>query len=563
MCRHYWIYVALCGAGMVVLALSGAPFDRVLRDDALNYLLKAREITRGDWEPVHTHFIGWPMFLSVFVGALRVDSVFSGMVLSRLISIALTGLLVVPVALVAERVFDRRAGLFAVAATALSSPLVRMGPSSYAEPLFLPLTLLSLYFLIPNDRETDGQAADPPEPAGGRAAFGAYLTPRNVLIAAALGSLTWYVRANGVFLLVVGMGAVAFWTRGRLRWILLAALPAVFVTVSLPHLVPRALRYGSPFDYGENSKLFVDSYQQVFSPNVPVPSAAEYFRTHSFSEIFDKFVTRGLWKQLRALAGMVAPLWMVCAILGALSALVRRHRPSLAVVMCIGVFMAGFTAVFDVFGTARHLLVLLPLLFVLGGGFLSQLFSPRLLALGRLSWLGWAVLAGIALWSLATAPLYRLPRGIDLSEPVVRDEWAHWGAQNLTGIIAIVEGDVLLDLCLPEPLPAARRREHESFALSFERPGYFTSLEDAYADFLARGYAYLFLDSDNIVRRGYLENVYEPGWADRFVLIREFRSLPEDRWEIPDMDVFRIVRSESSSPHQDDAPDDDDDDRKP
>jgi len=149
---HLWLFATICFVAMLCLSFFGAPFNQVLRDDALGYLLKAFEIIEGDWTPALQHFQGWPIFMAGFLKFSGIQSLFEGMTFARILSMLLQALLVYPLALLTRLVVGGRTALFVLAAFALSRAMISLGPIAYTEPLFLHLVLGALYFLVRDTR---------------------------------------------------------------------------------------------------------------------------------------------------------------------------------------------------------------------------------------------------------------------------------------------------------------------------------------------------------------------------------------------------------------------------
>ena len=54
-------------------------FDRVLREDAYNFVVKGMEIAHGDFSLDQPQAIGWPLMLGVVYSFLDVPNVFEAM----------------------------------------------------------------------------------------------------------------------------------------------------------------------------------------------------------------------------------------------------------------------------------------------------------------------------------------------------------------------------------------------------------------------------------------------------------------------------------------------------
>ena len=92
MYRDLWLY--LCAALSVFLLAADVPFNRVLREDAYNFVVKGMEIAHGDFSLDQVQAIGWPLLLGAVFSFLDVSDLFEAMIVARWTSIALTAICV-------------------------------------------------------------------------------------------------------------------------------------------------------------------------------------------------------------------------------------------------------------------------------------------------------------------------------------------------------------------------------------------------------------------------------------------------------------------------------------
>jgi hypothetical protein len=114
----------------------------------------------------------------------------------------------------------------------------------------------------------------------------------------------------------------------------------------------------------------------------------------------------------------------------------------------------------------------------------------------------------------------------------------------LRGNLAIIEGGDLIEMILTDSKIGSKnllKLSAEQLGVATFRPGDYNNLEDAMQDFKKMSVNYLMLDTENIKRRPYLYEVYNNNWSEHFMLIKSFKSRPNDKWVIGDMDIFKIV----------------------
>ena len=507
--------------GLFLLGFVNTSFDSILREDGLTYLRQAFRMLEGHWGAT-THPMGWSALLAGGISVLGLDGLPEGMVLARMLSVLLTALCVLPFAGFARRVAGERAAALAVFAFAASVTWMRLAGIAYADPLFLFLTLCALHVAA---GATDGRGGP-------------------LIAAAVLASLAYYAKPNGLFVLVaLCLFALHVRRRVGLGLLFVAWLPLVFALVSLPHLALRAETFGSPFSYGENSKYFVDSYSQVWDRDVPVPSLMDYLRAHTPSEWFDKFVRSGVLKVGWFFLKEIGVLWTTLLVLAGWR-LWKSWTSTLALpLLTLVVFLGGLVPVFHVFGDQRYLAVTLPFVFVLGAWAFFESTdgrpSQRLWTLALLL----ALAAPVPIAFVSGQLRFRTAPGA-VQPPHVRDAWARWAVRHLADPVGILEGEDLLTVALDEArtageLPPAGGGRARIFRT--HRPASVDTLSKALAALRRRGVEYLLVDSRNLDRRPYLREIYEPAGAALVEQVQSFRSTPEDRWQIADMDVFRIL----------------------
>ena len=263
---------------VVVLLIAGSTvFDRVLREDAYNFIVTGMRIAHGDFGSFQKQSIGWPLFLGGVFWLTQVETVFGAMRVARWATIILTAISVIPLAHICRHALPKHqyaAGCLSVLIAFAAAPLIHfVGKNGMSEPLFMLLVMSAVLAFL----------------SGGN-------TSRNVAVAALLLGLAYWVRPNSLFVFIALVGSIGlqclFANTYKARDIVVAIV--VFVAVCVPYWFARYIEFGSAFDYGPNSKYFVDSYEQVWADNIENPSLLTYLSTHSWPEIYQKFVERGV-----------------------------------------------------------------------------------------------------------------------------------------------------------------------------------------------------------------------------------------------------------------------------
>jgi hypothetical protein len=514
-------------AGALLVALLGltfAPMDDVLREDALIYLDQSFAVRAGDWT-ASEHPVGWPLLLAGVLSALGLDARVPAMPVARLLSVLCLAACAFPIASLARRAAGERAALLAVLGLVASPTLVWLGGIAYADPLFLLLVTSAAALAA----RSEGRLAP-------------------LLAAFAVASLSWWVKASGMYVGLALLAWAAFTRRRAGLGLVPLLLPLlVFVAVSVPHLALRAQTYGSPFHYGENSKYFVESIAQVWDKSVPVPTLGEYLATHTPAQWFHKFVVRGAVRVAWNFAQVVGLLWFPLLLCGTWL-FVRRPRataPELSVPLTLlAMFLLGLIPVFDVFSVPRYLAMTLPLAFVVGAAGFARLVEGRPRA-RLLTGLFAALLVAQLPVAYARGQLRQPTAPFALDPPRVRDAWAAWTVRHVPPPVAILEGGDLLQLAFDDALAAgevpaawAARDDYPT-----RRPGPRPDAGVALDELLRLGIGHVLVDSRNSARMPWLQQLDDPRWAGRVERVRSFEAPPDERWALRDMDVLRIVRA--------------------
>lgn len=529
MWRRLYLYAAMLFL-LVIIALS-TPFDQVLRQDAFFYTMTGMNIAHGDFSLYRSQAGGWPFFLAFFFFLLPVDNIFQAMFVARWLSIGLVCLAVLPMAVLCRRICgeDRWRGACVVAVTAyvLSAHIRYIAQFAYTEPLFLFLTLCSCCFLVGKER-----------PGW-----------REFALAALFAGLSYWVRANGLFQLFVILGMVGIRSAGRIGSLVKNGLTAlaVFAGVAAPHLIMRQRQFGSPFDYGPNSKYFVDRFDQVWDESVPSPSLLEYLSSHTWQDFYHKFIDNGLFRILQDLPLLLngADLWLVLLPVAIAAAVLRGRMEMMPLVLLFGLTLAGLSIVFDVFGHVRHLIFLLPFIFISGAAFAASLSWSRLKPAN-------IVLGLLLAYTVAVhEEIEPLPEN-HVQVPVVKDAWALWAADHLEGNVVLISGEDILRLAQHYRKPAAERVP-QRFALVEEkivriRPGEHRSLAEAVESFREQGVRYVIIDDLNLSvlrRKTYLRDIREEKWRETFVPVRSFAG-GEHSSALIGIEIYRFNSAQSA-----------------
>ena len=215
-----------------------------------------------------------PLYIAL-LSALPADRL-QGLGWAKLLTLGIGAAGVVVCGLAGRRLFGAAAGLLAAALLACNSSWLTQGTMVGCEPLFALCVLLAWAFMVRYVR-----------------------TGRGGLWIGLFIGLAYVTKANGLFLLPVALGALAWRERRRLwrsreAW---AALLALAVVMS-PVLVRNVRLYGAPLYNSNKSFIWTNHPDELYSPDVRVraPTAGQFWRTHTLGQIAHRAAT-GLFQQ--------------------------------------------------------------------------------------------------------------------------------------------------------------------------------------------------------------------------------------------------------------------------
>lgn len=533
MYRDIWLYCVTLLS--IPLLIRNIPFSLVLREDAFLYVVKGMEIAHGDLSPDRLQMIGWPLVLGAVYFVLDVGDVFEAMFIARWTTVTIIAACVFLLGKLCMKIFARQGHYALVIAIVVTFVFaVRIGEAArdaLAEPLFMLCTIIMVWMMI------EAFAKDPFKPG--------YLA-----LASLVAAFAYWVRPNGLFLFAaMGLFIVLVLRKHRLDLLKACLIAAgVFLLATLPYLYSRYAAFGSPFDYGANSKYFVDHFHYAWAENVEAPSFWQYLKTHDWAQYYHKFVRQGLLVVLYYLQiGLLPILWVVLAVLGAVTIFLTRTKALYFAPLSILVSILGMSLIFHTYGTIRHLIYLIPLLLITAGALFLILdrvpFDIKNLVGTCVIALAIVAAPSSKWWLLYKAPKMKWWNSERIAVPQVKDHWAVWAAAHLQGNVAILEGSDLISMS--EHYRSRGWRIGENFErvqsrINLIRPGVYTSLEEAHEAFRRREINYLVTDDVHIHERPYLKDVSKPKWGGVFRHMKHF-PIGDKGAVLKNVDIYEVV----------------------
>lgn len=359
--RPWWAHVIL-GSVLLTFVLGGLDHlhqgDELAPYDTAAYLSDARSV----------HESGGPMALPgmcfrgtyleanqmpLYIGMLSVvtSETLKILGLAKLLTLFLGTVGILVTFVVAERLYDTHAALLAAALLACNTCYLTFSTMVACEPLLTIWCVLAWLAIVQYLRHGRGGCW-----------VGLFI------------GLAYMTKGTGLFLVPVALATFVYRERRRFlrsKQVWLSVL--VFLLVSSPILVRNVRCYGSPFYNTNQSFIWTDSLDELYSPDPSIrePTFCDYWRRHSLRQMAER-VLRGGFKEgvytvtasgqtylLNERLGLKA--WPIGLLILALAAVVVfSKREQAAALPAAGIFVLFF--VFFTWYPAKDIRFLVPLL---------------------------------------------------------------------------------------------------------------------------------------------------------------------------------------------------------
>ena len=153
---QYKSILPLCSIGIIALLIrifftpwqlpSEAP-------DTYAYMIWGLSYSRGDFSNFNVDYLTWPIFLGLFFSFFKFEDIVGYLTIMRIISILVSVFTIPIVYLVSKQFVEKKYAILSAAFFAFHPDLIQNSILGLTETIFIPIGLLSVYFIIQkNDR---------------------------------------------------------------------------------------------------------------------------------------------------------------------------------------------------------------------------------------------------------------------------------------------------------------------------------------------------------------------------------------------------------------------------
>lgn len=339
------ISLVIIGIISIFLKLYFIDFSTYIVSDTTSYALNAFSYINNDFTPIQNKSPGWPIIISVFFQFIDSDNFIEYGNVVRILSISISTITILPVYLVARRLFPEKYSLIAASLFAFEPHLNYNAGLGYSEPLYIIFWIIAFYFI-----------------SGNKFKF--------VCLAFVFAGLIWWIRWPGAIMVLI-LSIIYFVNFRQIKNSYLKYLGClgIFVAIVVPMLLQRYEEFGNPLHYGITSQFFIGDYSLLQS-NIINKLGIEYtafdsIRDNGIFHFINTFIVTGLVNLFTIFIKnsfpyliILFPLGMILSIKG----LIQTRKIINANWILILIVLSSMTISFSIVPDKRFLYNLIPFL---------------------------------------------------------------------------------------------------------------------------------------------------------------------------------------------------------
>ena len=245
----------------------------IIGEDTYVYVLGAFSVINGDFSQPDRKALGWSIFISPFYLLTDSTDLLDYLNITRILSIAISTVTIIPMYILARRFFDEKYSLMASCLFAFEPHLNYNSVSGLSEPLFILGVVLASIFILQKNHN-----------------WYFYLS-------FLLAGIVWWVRFNGLIMVMI-LSIVFFVvykpsSKNFLKYLVCIGL---FLIIVSPILIQRYDQFGDPLYFALSDNHFIgDAYSNYAVNTKDIEySASDYIQDNGVISFVERFGLTGL-----------------------------------------------------------------------------------------------------------------------------------------------------------------------------------------------------------------------------------------------------------------------------
>jgi hypothetical protein len=266
----FLVVIVLISFGLKIITVD---FDSLPQMDVFGYTLRSISHVNGDFTELPRKTLGWSMFVSPIIEIENSENFMDMLNSIRGISLIVSLISIYPMYILARRFFDEKYSLVATFLFAVEPHLNHNAGLGLSEPLFILVTILSVYFVLSKNT-------------------------KSFYVAFFLVGILWWIKFNGIVMLPI-ISLIFFLNLRKSRNLIPKFLLGlgIFLVIISPMLLERYDQYGDPLYFSQSSTLYMGEQVTIIAENTEHTnySANDYIDDFGIFEFVKKFIFGGLY----------------------------------------------------------------------------------------------------------------------------------------------------------------------------------------------------------------------------------------------------------------------------
>jgi hypothetical protein len=311
--------------------------------DALEYTQHSIAQSQGQFLEHPQRHSGWPLLQSPFMYMLDSDNFLDYSNTSKILSIVISSLTIIPLYLLSNRYLDPKFSLLVVGIFAFEPRLIQNSVLGFSESFFIFIMIFSLYFITKNEK-------------------------KYIILSFILAGILWWIRPNG-FILFPILTIIYFI---KFKFSILSIRDFLFYFLSFiiivsPLLLQRYEQFGNPMYNWIGERIWFGDYSHSRSilPGEKY-TALDFISANGFQSFIEKFFFNGTITLFSTLGYMMLPYLIILTPLGIIFSFKNKisnySLSSISIVIIVSIVIS--IVPFAVIPDKRLILSLFPFLMI-------------------------------------------------------------------------------------------------------------------------------------------------------------------------------------------------------